>query len=187
MFFQIFFAQKAAVLAHELVDLVPDLAVVESVASFFADESERFRQRRIFENVALRRRASVDRVGLGEAAGQTFVKLRSEMPVKRDQLGNRKTFLGVTDRRREIIGEFQFPKFFVQLRPGIHRSRHADWQHSARRNHFAIQFVQLGLHLFVAQTERRTSAAVDSVKLVFFRAVNDSEQIAADSVRNRLH
>ena len=55
------------------------------------------------------------------------------------------------------------------------------------RNCLAIQFRQLGLHLVVAQTERRTSAAIDSIKFVFLRAVNDREKIAADAVRDRLH
>src|SRR5205085_12477578 len=42
---------------------------------------------------------------------------------------------------------------------------------AARRNRFAVQLVQLHFHLFVAQAERRTAAAVDPVQLVFFRAV----------------
>ena len=75
----------------------------------------------------------------------------------------------------------------MQLAPCIHRSRHTDWEHAARRNRFAVQLVELHFHLFVAQAERRTAAAVDPVKLVFFRAVNDGKKIAADSVRNRFH
>ena len=50
-----------------------------------------------------------------------------------------------------------------------------------------MQFGELGLHLVVAQAERRTAAAVDSVELVLLRAVNDGEEIATDAVRNRLH
>ncbi len=50
-----------------------------------------------------------------------------------------------------------------------------------------MQFGELGFHLLVAQPKRRTSTAVDPVKLVFFRAVNDGEQIAADPVRDRFH
>src|SRR5207302_4256892 len=55
------------------------------------------------------------------------------------------------------------------------------------RNGFSIQLVELGFHLLVTQTERRSPAAVDSVKFVFFCAVNDCEQIAAHAVRDRLH
>ncbi len=50
-----------------------------------------------------------------------------------------------------------------------------------------MQLRQFGFHRVVTQAERRTAAAVDPVKFVFFRAVNDREQIAADSVRDRLH
>ncbi len=50
-----------------------------------------------------------------------------------------------------------------------------------------MQFRELGFHLLVAQPEWRTTAAVDSVKFIFFHAVNDREQIAADPVRDRLH
>ena len=50
-----------------------------------------------------------------------------------------------------------------------------------------FSFVELGFHLLVAQTERRTAAGVEPVEFVFLRAVNDREKIAADAVRNRLH
>src|SRR6059058_3613417 len=50
---------------------------------------------------------------------------------------------------------------------------------------FAMQFCQLGFHLIITQTERRTSAPVDSIELVFLGAVNDCEQIAANAVGDR--
>src|SRR5205823_14499640 len=67
--------------------------------------SQRFRQRRIFENVAFDRRAAfaIERVGLEKRAGKSFVKFRPEVPVKRDQFGYGKTFFGMTNRRREIV------------------------------------------------------------------------------------
>ena len=89
------------------------------------------------------------------------------------------------DRWREIIGEFQFPEFLVQLRPGVDATRHADRQHAGRRDRLALQLRELGFHLLVAQAEGRTAAAVDSVKFVFLRAVNDGKEVAADAVRDR--
>src|SRR5262249_49121435 len=55
------------------------------------------------------------------------------------------------------------------------------------RDCVAVKLDQLGFHLVVAEAEWRTPAAVDPVKFVFLRAVNDGEKIAADSVRDRLH
>src|SRR5207253_9127636 len=75
----------------------------------------------------------------------------------------------------------------MQFAPCIHGSRHTDWEHAARRNRFAVQLVKLRFHLFVAQAERRTATAVDPVKSVFFRAINDGKKVAADSVRDRFH
>ena len=71
MLLEIDFAQKTAILLHELVDLVRDLAFIKSVAPFLADQSQRFRQRRIFEDVALRRRPAfaVERVSFEKRAG----------------------------------------------------------------------------------------------------------------------
>src|SRR6266403_6126465 len=50
-----------------------------------------------------------------------------------------------------------------------------------------MQLVELRFHLFIAQTERRAAAAIDAVKFVFFRAINDGKKVAADSVRNWFH
>src|SRR5205807_7630072 len=75
----------------------------------------------------------------------------------------------------------------MQFAPCIHRSGHTDWEHAARRNRFAMQLVELRFHLFIAQTERRAAAAIDAIKFVFLRAINDGKKVAADSVRNRFH
>ena len=40
MFFEIGFPQKTAIRLHEGVDLVRDLAFIESVAAFFADQAQ---------------------------------------------------------------------------------------------------------------------------------------------------
>src|SRR5437763_16387643 len=55
--FEIGFTQKTAILAHELVDLVCDLAFVKSVATFLANQSQCSCERRIFEYLAFCRRA----------------------------------------------------------------------------------------------------------------------------------
>src|SRR4051794_8604320 len=92
---------------HESVDLLRDLPFIENIASFLADQAQRLGERRILENVAFSRAASftVERVGFEEAAGQTFVKLGTKMPVKRNQFGNRETFFRVLDRGRQIVAE----------------------------------------------------------------------------------
>src|SRR5436190_7105595 len=50
-----------------------------------------------------------------------------------------------------------------------------------------MQFRELGFHLIVTQAERRTSAAIDPIKFVLFRAINDSEEVAADAVGDWFH
>ena len=75
----------------------------------------------------------------------------------------------------------------MELSPGVHRPRHANRQHAVWGNCFAMQFRELGFHLIVTQAERRTSAAIDPIKFVLFRAINDSEQIAADAVGDWFH
>ena len=87
------------------VDLVGDLAFVKSVATFFANQAERFCQRWILEDIAFRRCAAfaIQRVGFEKAAGETFVETRTERPIIGDEFGDRKTFLGITNGRREII------------------------------------------------------------------------------------
>ena len=69
--FKVGLAQKAAIRLHEIVDLVSDLAFVKTVAPFLADQSQRFRQRRIFENVAFGRRVAlaIERISFKEGTG----------------------------------------------------------------------------------------------------------------------
>ena len=184
LFLEIGFAQETAVLLHEDIDLVRDLAFVKNVAPFLADQSQRFCQRWVLENVAFRRRLpfAVERVGFEECAWKSFIEPRTECPIVRDQLSDWKTFFGITNRRGEIVGEFQFAEFLVEFGPRINRSRHADRQHPLWRNRLAIQFVERGSHLLVTQAERRTPAPVHAVKFVLLRDVNNRKQIAANSV-----
>ena len=76
VFFEIGFAQITAVRLHEGVDLVRDLAFVESVTALFADQAQRVRQRRILEDVAFGRGApfAVERVGFEKSAGQALCR-----------------------------------------------------------------------------------------------------------------
>src|SRR5689334_16034815 len=115
MLLEVGLAEKSAVLLHELVDLVGDFAPVESVAAFFADQAERIGETGIFENVAFGRRAAfpIQGVSLEKGAGLILVSPRTESPVERDQLGNGKTFLGITNCRREIVSEFEFAELLV--------------------------------------------------------------------------
>src|SRR5436190_6486818 len=75
----------------------------------------------------------------------------------------------------------------MHLTPSIDCSRNTDWEHAPRWNGTPVQLLELQFHLFVTQPQWRTPAAVETIKLVFFCAVNDGEKIAADSIRNRLH
>ena len=67
-------AQIAAVGLHEGVDLVRDLAVVETVAALFGDDVERMREAGILEYVTLAGRAvgAGEMVRLGPRAGQAL-------------------------------------------------------------------------------------------------------------------
>jgi len=105
MLLEINFPQKTAIGPHERVDLVRDFAFVKSIAPFFANQPQSFRQRGIFENVALRRSAAlaVERVSFEKGAGQSFIQARPERPVISNQFRDRKSLFGVPNRRRKII------------------------------------------------------------------------------------
>src|SRR6266700_4946903 len=100
MLVEIDFPQETVIGPHERVDLVRDLAFVKSVAPFFADQPQSFRERRIFENVALRRSAAlpVERVSFEKRAGQSFIQARPKRPVIRNQFRDWKTLLGISNR-----------------------------------------------------------------------------------------
>src|SRR4029453_6344142 len=97
------------------VDLVSDLAFVETVPPFLANQSQRSRQIRVLEDVTFTGSASfaIKRVGHDERSWQSLVEARTKRPVIRDQIGDRKTFLGIANRRCEIVAQFQFAEFFV--------------------------------------------------------------------------
>src|SRR5215467_13758097 len=119
MFLEIDFPQESAIGLHKSVDFVSDLAFVKSVAPFLANQSQRSRQIRILEDVAFtgsatvsiwRRRALApirrlagpranrlhwQRISPEKRSGQSFIKPRTERPVIRNQIGHRKTFLGI--------------------------------------------------------------------------------------------
>ena len=86
MLLEIGFPQESAIGMHKRVDLVSDLAFVESVAPFLANQSQRSRQIRVLEDVAFTGRASfaIKRVGsktlraiLCRGADQTTSNTRS--------------------------------------------------------------------------------------------------------------
>src|SRR5438067_10788777 len=115
MLLKIGFPQEPAIGTHKRVDLVSDLAFVESVAPFLANQSQRSRQIWVLEDVAFTGSASfaIKRVGRGKRSGQSLVEARTKRTVIRDQIGDRKTFLGIANRRGEIVAQFQFTEFFV--------------------------------------------------------------------------
>src|SRR5215831_1231254 len=115
MLVEIDFPQEPAIGAHKCIDLVRDLAFVESVPTFLADQSQCSRQIRVLEDVAFTGSASfaIKRVGFEKRSGQSFVETRTERPVIRDQIGDGKTLLGIADRRSEIVAELQFAEFLV--------------------------------------------------------------------------
>src|SRR5690242_13132937 len=104
MLLEIGFSQEAAVSAHERIDLVGDFSFVESVAPFFTDQSQSFREVWIFENVALCRSAAlaIERVSFEKRAGQSFVKPRPERPIIGDQFRDRKTLFGISNYRCKV-------------------------------------------------------------------------------------
>src|SRR5947199_8215051 len=101
MLLEIGFPRETTVSTHKRVDFVRDLTFVETIAPSLADQSQRSRQRWIPENVAFCRRAAfaVQGVGFQKCAGQSFVEAWAERPVVCNQIGDWKTFLGITNRR----------------------------------------------------------------------------------------
>ena len=153
MFFEISFAEKSTVLSHELVDPVRDLSLVEGVPTFFSNQTQRLCQCRVFENFAFRRRPTfaIDGIRFEKGARRVLVNFRRKVPVKGDQLGDWKSFVGVFRRRRQIVTQLELAEFLMQLAPGINASGHIDWKHAARWNRFAAQFFELRFHLVVVK------------------------------------
>jgi hypothetical protein len=144
MLLEIGFAQEPAIGTHKRVDFVSDLAFVESVAPFLANQSQRSRQIWVLEDVAFTGRAffAIKRVGCDKRSGLSLVEAWTKRPVIRDQIGDWKTFLGIANRRGEIVAQFQFAEFFVQLRPRVDASWNTDWEHAAWRNSLVMQLRQ---------------------------------------------
>src|SRR5215467_286870 len=115
MLLEIAFPQEPAIGTHKRVDFVSDLACVEGVAPFLANQSQGSCQVWVLEYVAFIGRASfaIKRVGFDERSGQSFVEARTERPVIRNQISDWKTFLGIANCRGKIVAQFQFAEFFV--------------------------------------------------------------------------
>src|SRR5438874_13804054 len=98
MLLEINFSQETAIGSHKRVDLVRDFAFVKSVAPFFANQPQSFRQRGIFENVALRRSAAlaVERVSFEKRAGQSLIQARPKRPVIGNQFRDWKTLFRIS-------------------------------------------------------------------------------------------
>jgi len=143
-----------------------------------------FCQRGIFEDVSFCRRPPliIEGISFEKTAGQVFVNFRSKVPVKGNQLGHRKAFFGIFTAGARSSLNLSLPNFLCNSPHASTVSGHTDRKHAARRNRFAMQLVELRSHLFIAQTKRRAAAAIDAVKFVFFRAVNDGKKVAADTV-----
>src|SRR5438034_11152275 len=125
MLLKIDLAQKPAVLLHETVDLARDLAFVERIAAFLADQSQSCREARILEDVAFRRCAAfaIEGVRLQECPGEPFINARTERPVVRDHLGDRETLFGITNCWGEIGTHVQTPDLILYIITGINVSR----------------------------------------------------------------
>src|SRR5258707_4570607 len=97
MFLEIGFPQETTIGTHKRVDLVSDLAFVESVAPFLANQSQRSRQIWVLKDVAFTGAASfaIKRVGREKRSGQSLVEARTKRPVIRDQIRDPETFLGI--------------------------------------------------------------------------------------------
>src|SRR5207248_9424562 len=143
MLLEISFAEKTTIFPHELVDPVRDLSLVENIPTFFSNQTKRLRECRVFENFAFRRRPTfaIDGIRFEKSARRILVNFRRKVPVKGDQLGDRKTFVGVFRSRRQIVTQLELAEFFMQLAPGVNASGHTDWKHAVRWNRFAAQFV----------------------------------------------
>src|SRR5262249_55824656 len=153
MLLKISLAEKTAILPHELVDSVRDFSLVENVATFFSNQTQRLGQCRVLENIAFRRRPTfaIDGIRFEKRAWRILVNFRRKVPIKGDQLGNRKTFVGVFCSRRQIVTQLEFAEFLVHLAPRINASGHTDWKHAAWWNRFATHFVELRLHLIIVE------------------------------------
>src|SRR4051812_49212440 len=105
-------------------------------------------------------------------------------PETRGDLHHRKAVLRVPDRRRQIGRERQLSEPLVERRPARHRSRNRDGVHATIRQ---LTRDSLAPEELDRHSGRRPPAGVHSVQAVFFRDVDDREEIAADPVGGRLH
>ena len=201
MLLEVGLAQPAAVGAHEGVDLVDNLTAIKTVASLRRDELVGVGQRRVPENLTLGRRVPLLRQGFGgQAAGIHAISLEERsgqmlaaqdrhvaLPVEGDELAERKSLLGITDRGGEHLRQRQPAELRMKLGPAVDRARHADGQQAVGRDRGAVELCELGLHLLVAESERRAAGGVEAVEFFRLRIPDDGEQVAADAAAHRLH
>src|SRR4051794_29675853 len=103
MFLEIGLSQKPAVLLHESIDFVGDLSAIKRVASLLPDSAQRILQSRILEHVSFAGSATfpIQGVGFEKSAGEPFIESRTEPPIVGNQFGDRESFVGITNGRRE--------------------------------------------------------------------------------------
>src|SRR5262249_57096499 len=122
MLFEIGFPQEPTIGTHKRVDPVSDLAFIESVPPFLANQSERSRQIRVLEDVAFTGSASllIKRVGLEKRSGQSFVEAGAEQPGKNDQNRDWENILVVAKRPGRTPAPFPFDDIFFVFPPPLH-------------------------------------------------------------------
>ena len=178
---QIVESHEATLALNEFRDGARDLSAIERVGAFGRDLSERAREVGLAKELAVTGRAAVHEVRLRRRRLARELLLGS-LPVRRDDLGDRKPVLGVADGRLEKLCKALAPEARPELLPAVERS----W------NGYRVDTV--ARHLVASHAPepfrgcQRAGAArcVEAVELLGLVVPDEGEEVAADAAHHGL-
>ena len=162
-------------------DLLGDRPAIEGLAPPRGQQPQRARQAGIAEDLPLRRRlAARQEAGrrgrhLGQLAG-------GGLPVRRDDLADRETFLGIRDRRRQQLGQRLRAEPLAQHFPALDAAGHRPAQRTFGRDRLEAA----GPQPLDRRRPRGAAAGVKAVELPRSGVPDEGEQIAPQPARHRL-
>ncbi len=157
------------------------LAAVEGVTAPRGDALERVGEPGIREDLALLRRVSGRKEGLGET-GVARELLRALSPVPGDQLAHWRAFARLGDRWSEHLLHGELAEACMQLEPPIDAPGHGHGQWAT----LGDLLQPLTRELLERQPARRTAARVQSLQRSGARVPDHGEQISAQPGTRRL-
>mmetsp|Transcript_23331 Transcript_23331/g.40562 ORF Transcript_23331/g.40562 Transcript_23331/m.40562 type:complete len:325 (-) Transcript_23331:2039-3013(-) len=171
-------AERGPMFGRKCADGFGQFAFVKGVAFGLGDQTQRFGQRSVYENLSRFGRPPAGHEGFGKA-GLVGQCLACAPPKFCDDRGDQKSVFGIANGRGKEIGKRQLAKPVGQGDPGRHRSGDGDAFPSAKR-HGVVICKPLG--------RPRTGGSTGRVQPMQFRPVpQNGKGVRAQPVSCRLH